>query len=262
MLRVRLIQWRVAEVHEQAARIQSAGYAVECAPLTPEGLRALRENPPGAIVIDLSRAPAQGRDLGLNLRKYKATRHVPIVFVNGAPEKVARVQGLLPDAVYTSWDDVGDALRSATSSPPANPVVPDSTMAGYAGTPLPKKLGIKPHSTLALEGAPAGFERALGDLPEGVDVSRSPGAPAQVTLWFVASQQDLKARIEGMFPAARNGGLWIIWPKKTSGIVSDLSQSIVRETGLAAGLVDFKVAAIDETWSGLRFSQRKARSQT
>ncbi len=71
---------------------------------------------------------------------------------------------------------------------------------------------------------------------------------------------DLKAHLEEMVPAASKGGLWIIWPKKASGVVSDLSQTVVRETGLAAGLVDFKVAAIDATWSGLRFSQRKTRS--
>jgi hypothetical protein len=230
---------------------------VDYEPLSASGLRALREDPPCAIVIDLSRVPSQGRDLGLNLRKYKATRHVPLVFVGGTPEKVARVREILPDAVYATWDDIGTTLPFAIENPPVDPVVPASTMAGYSGTPLPKKLGIKPNSTVALDGAPTGFEDTLGKLPEAVTVTRDPGAEAAVTLWFVTSREDLETRIEAMFPAAKTGGLWIVWPKKASGVVSDLSQTVVRETGLASGLVDFKVAAIDATWSGLRFTQRK-----
>jgi hypothetical protein len=214
------------------------------------------------VVIDLSRVPSQGRDLGLHLRKYKATRHVPLVFVGGAPAKVTRIRELLPDAVYTTWDDIGTALPAAIENPPADPVVPESTMAGYSGTPLPKKLGIKPNSTVALHGAPAGFEGTLGELPEGVTVTRGPVAVAEVTLWFVTSEEDLVAGIETMFPAAKNGGLWIIWPKKASGVVSDLSQTMVRRTGLNAGLVDFKVAAVDATWSGLRFTQRRTQPET
>ena len=261
MQRVRLIHWKAEEARERAAQLRAAGYAVEYVPLSATGLRALRGDPPSAVVIDLSRVPSQGRDLGLNLRKYKATRRVPLVFVGGAPEKVARVRELLPDAFYTTWDDIGSALPAAISNPPTDPVVPESTMAGYSGTPLPKKLGIKPGSTVALDGAPAGFEDTLGKLPEGVIVTREPGSAAEVTLWFVTSREYLETHIVGMFPAAKNGGLWIIWPKKASGVVSDLSQTVVRKTGLASGLVDFKVAAIDATWSGLRFSQRKAPSQ-
>jgi len=262
MQRVRLIHWEAEEARERAVQLQSTtGYEVEHEPLSASGLRSLREDPPSAIVIDLSRVPSQGRDLGLNLRKYKATRPVPLIFVGGSPEKVARIRELLPDTVYTTWAEIGAALPAAIENPPVDPVVPESTMAGYSGTPLPKKLGIKPNSTVALAGAPAGFEETLGDLPAGVALVREPCASAEVTLWFPASQGYLAARIEEMLPAAKNGGLWIVWPKKASGVVSDLSQTVVRETGLAAGLVDFKVAAIDATWSGLRFTQRKAKPQ-
>lgn len=257
MTRVRLIHWETEKARERAAQLRSAGLTVDFEALTAAGLRALREDPPCAIVIDLSRVPSQGRDLGLNLRKYKATRHVPLVFASGLPDKVERVRDLLPDAVYATWDDIGDALSAAIENPPIEPIVPASTMAGYSGTPLPKKLGIKPNATVALDGAPAGFKDTLGELPEAVAVTREPGAAAETTLWFVTSREDLETRIEAMFPAAKNGGLWILWPKKASGVVSDLSQKVVRETGLASGLVDFKVAAIDATWSGLRFTQRK-----
>jgi hypothetical protein len=80
--------------------------------------------------------------------------------------------------------------------------------------------------------------------------------------FYVTSQEDLQRRTEAKYPAAKNGGLWIVWPKKASGVASDLSQAIVRKTGLATGLVDFKVAAIDATWSGLRFTQRQAGPQS
>jgi len=221
------------------------------------------------VVIDLGRLPSQGRDLALNIRKYKATRHVPLVFVAGEspadsaadPAKVARIQELLPDAVYTTWEDIGDALQQAIDNPPAEPVVPASTMAGYSGTPLPKKLGIKPNSVVALVDAPEGFEETLGELPQGATLTKDLLEQPDVILWFNRSRHDLEARLEEMCPLASSGGLWIIWPKKASGVASNLSQTVVRETGLAAGLVDFKVAAIDATWSGLRFTQRKEKPQ-
>ena len=137
-------------------------------------------------------------------------------------------------------------------------MVPESVFAAYAGTPLPKKLGIKANSAVALVGAAEGFEETLGELPEGVVVHRDTEDQPDLTLWFAKSREELGRRIEEMGAFADKGGLWIVWAKKSSGIVSDLSQAAVREVGLAAGLVDFKVCAIDETWSGLRFTQRKS----
>ena len=257
MQRVRLIHWHAAEAEERARWLRSAGYEVDHKPLDPDGLRALREDPPGAVVIDLSRVPSQGRDVAVGLRAYKATRYVPLVFVGGDPEKVARIKELLPDATYTTWDGVGPSLEQAIAHPPATPVVPGSTMAGYAGAPLPKKLGIKANSTVALVGAPQAFESTLGQLPEGVILRREAGSRGDVTLWFVRSRQELEERIGEMGVHAKGGGLWILWPKKASAIVTDLSQTVVRDLGLASGLVDFKVCAVDATWSGLRFTRRK-----
>lgn len=129
--------------------------------------------------------------------------------------------------------------------------------AGYSGTPLPKKLGIKPGTTVLLVGAPRGWEPTLGELPEDVVVRRGSIAKADMILWFTSSAKELRA---GVRKAARSfgGGLWIAWPKKASGVATDLSEDVVRTTGLAAGLVDFKVCAIDATWSGLRFARAKS----
>jgi hypothetical protein len=129
---------------------------------------------------------------------------------------------------------------------------------GYSGTPLVKKLGIKPGSTLALIGAPEGFETLLKGLPKDVTPRRGGSAAADLVIWWPASANDLAARIRKIEQRIAPGGsVWIAWAKKASGVKTDLSDSLVRETGLANGLVDYKVCAIDATWSGLKFARRK-----
>ncbi|NIM49140.1 MAG: DUF3052 family protein [Gemmatimonadales bacterium] len=198
-----------------------------------------------------------GRDVGVAIRHYKATRNVPLVFVGGDPEKVARTKQQLPDAVYTTWNRIRSSLKQAISHPPAEPVAPASVLAGYSGTPLPRKLGIKPSSIVALVGAPAGFEDTLGALPHGVALRKRASSRNDLIIWFTRSRRDLERRIERMAALVGRGGMWITWPKKGSPITSDLTQAEVRKAGLAAGLVDYKVCAIDTTWSGLKFARRK-----
>jgi len=166
-----LIHWKPVEVLDEVENLCSVGYEVAHEALSPASFKEMRENPPDAVVIDLSRIPSQGRDVGLGIRKYKDTRHVPLVFVEGDPDKVKRVQELLPDAVYTTWDRILDALKQAITHPPKVPVVPSSIMAGYLGAPLPKKLGIKANAVVYLIDAPEGFEKSIPELPEGVRYS-------------------------------------------------------------------------------------------
>jgi hypothetical protein len=135
-----------------------------------------------------------------------------------------------------------------------------SPAAGYSGTPLPKKLGIKPGHRIALLKAPAGFEGdTLGELPPGVTVLRRARPPLDVIVAFVRTRSALDRGLDtwraALDPA---GGLWIAWPKQTSGVVTDVHEGAVRQAGLATGLVDNKVCAIDATWSGLRFVVRVA----
>jgi hypothetical protein len=134
-------------------------------------------------------------------------------------------------------------------------------MAGYSGTPLWRKLGIASGHRVALVGAPAGFERALRGLPAGVELSTSLRGTAarNVIVLFTRRRADLERRFAAL--AARlepNGGLWIAWPKKASGVATDLGDGVVRAVGLSGGLVDNKVCAVDDTWSGLRFVVRRA----
>ena len=258
---IRLIHWNKAEAEEKAKKIQVAGYKVDSGPFDgPPALRTLRENPPAAVVIDLSRSPSMGRDVGIAIRHYASTRAVPLVFVGGDPEKVARIQNLLPDAVYTRWSRIRSSLNRAIASPPKDPVVPKSLLEGYSGTPLPKKLGLKPNTVVALIEAPKGFEGTLGQLPKDVTIRKQARGQCDLVIWFTQSRNDLEGRIEKMKEIMTGkGGLWIVWPKKASGFPTDLSQKEVREVGLAAGLVDYKICAIDATWSGLLFSLRTSK---
>jgi hypothetical protein len=127
--------------------------------------------------------------------------------------------------------------------------------AGYSGTPLPRKLGIKPGHRLALLGAPDGFEL---ELPEDVSVRRRAGGKVDLILTFHTSRAELERRLPAlramMEPAA---GLWIAWPKRASKVATDITEDVLREIALPTGLVDNKVCAVDDTWSGLRLVIRR-----
>jgi hypothetical protein len=129
-------------------------------------------------------------------------------------------------------------------------------MAGYSGTPLPQKLGLKPGARFGLVRPPDGFARTLGELPAGVAAREVAAGKSQfdVIVCFAPTMAEVARRI----PALKTrldpaGGLWMAWPKKASGLATDVGENGVRAVGLAAGLVDNKVCAIDDVWSGLRF---------
>jgi hypothetical protein len=256
---VQLIHWHSAETKERAERVRAAGYEVDCeVPDGPNFLRKLSRDPPMAVVIDLARLPSQGRDMAVAIRKQRATRHVPLVFVGGDPKKVARIKEILPDAVYTSWSLIGSSLERAITHAPTDPVVPQSVFEAYSGKPLAEKLGIKANSIVGLVGAPRGFRETLGALPQGVQLLPQVRGRCDLVIWFTRSRKELQRGIESMAVQVNRGALWIAWPKKASGVATDLSQQYVREVGLAAGLVDYKICSIDATWSGLLFTRRKS----
>ncbi|TMI58226.1 DUF3052 family protein [Candidatus Bathyarchaeota archaeon] len=123
--------------------------------------------------------------------------------------------------------------------------------------PLHQELGIKSGYTVSLVGAPPGFRQTLGELPENVVLRDGVRSQSNLTLWFVRSRTELEERLQRMKVFSKNAGLWIIWPKQTSKLQTDLGQPVVREAGIAAGMVDFKICSIDTTWSGLRFTLRE-----
>ncbi len=126
-------------------------------------------------------------------------------------------------------------------------------MAGYSGTPLVRKLGIKPGFNIAFISAPSGYANEL-DLPPDVTINSRSGKPLDFAQLFVKSEKELKEKFSESAKRLHAAGmLWVSWPKKSSGVTTDLSENMVRDIGLAAGLVDIKICAVDEVWSGLKF---------
>jgi CheY-like chemotaxis protein len=257
MSRITLIHWNPEEAAARAGQLSRAGHTVACHADSRAAPHALRENPPDVFVIDLSRIPSHGREIAVWLRQQPATRRVPIVFVQGDPDKTQRIRELLPDAVYTEWSKIRSAIKQAIQHAPTEPIVV-GTFDSYSGAPLPKKLGIRAGATVALLGAPKDFEQTLGALPKDVRVHKQARRQANVILLFVKSQPELEKRFDSAKGTLAEGGqLWIVWPKQTSGVATDLTQIAVRAFGLGHGLVDFKICAIDATWSALCFAQRR-----
>lgn len=254
---IRLIHWNQIEAKERAALINKK-YVTDYSSFSPDELKKTNYNPPTVFIIDLSRIPSQGRDLGIFLRKNKVTRNIPIIYIAGDPEKVKKLKAILPDAYYSSWKEIDSAINNSLISNKKNFVVPDSVFAGYEGVPLIKKLGIKPNSQVALINAPDDIAQILGELPEGVELLKKIVHP-DLIIWFVSSIKELEKKVIQIKSNVGKNGLWIVHPKKSSKINSDINQSIVRNTGLAVGLVDFKVCSINETWTGLKFAVRKNR---
>jgi CheY-like chemotaxis protein len=258
--RIRLVHWKAEEVPQRAARLEAAGYAVDGeVPGTSIGVKALREDPPDAFVIDLGRLPSHGREVAFALRQSKALRGIPIVFVGGAADKVAKVRSELPDAVYVEdWDGAAAAVAAAIAAPPADPVVPQSDSGAPSGRPLAQKLGVKEGMTIALLDAPVGVERTLAPLPDRVTLRQGNRGAREMTIWFATARRELEGRFAAVAKAVGEGTLWIAWPKRSSGVATDLTEDVVREVALPAGLVDTKVCAIDATWSGLRLTRRRS----
>lgn len=264
MSHIRLIHWNQTEAEQKAQILQSAGYTVNYESLTPKKLKELKNNPPDAIVIDLTRLPMQGRDIAINIRHNKATRNVPIIFVGGDPQKLAHIKTQLPDATYTDYNQIKTTLKQTLAHPPKVTVVPTSIFEQYKDTPLAKKLGIKPKTTIALINPPLDFTETLGRLPKSTTIIKTTNEKTDIVIWFTKTWRDLETDITKIVtmltPAAK---LWIAWPKKQAAeIATDLTQATVRKTGLAHGLVDYKICAINKTWSALLFTKRKTKPPT
>jgi hypothetical protein len=130
--------------------------------------------------------------------------------------------------------------------------------AGYSGTPLVRKLGFRPGMRAHFVAAPDNFGALLGELPDGVRVLERPAAPLDLVMLFVVSRAQLERRLPGLHAKLRQDGMvWVAWPKRAARVVTDMSEDVVRDVALPRGLVDVKVCAIDETWSGLKLVIRR-----
>ncbi len=130
---------------------------------------------------------------------------------------------------------------------------PKPTSAGYSGTPLAKKLGIKEGTKLCARDAPANYKKLLALLPEGVTILTKSGKSLDLIHFFTKSREELAATLPGLMKSIKkDGAIWISWPKQASKVTTDITEATIRDLALPLGLVDVKVCAVDETWSGLK----------
>jgi CheY-like chemotaxis protein len=252
-VRVVVVHYEVAEAAALAGRLRQQGFEAEgCRGLGTKCLRDLRADPPDAVVIDLMRMPSYGRAIGAMLRETKSTRAIPLVFLEGDPEKTARARELLPDAGFATLARLGPVLRRTAERPPASPL-PPQTSTGTAS-----KLRIRVGATVALSGAPENVETLLGPLPEGVRLRRN-SRDGDVVLLFVKSIASLGKALPA-FKDLERGALWVLWPKRSSRAAVDITLPRIQDLCAPLGLVGYKACAIDDTWSAVAVSRRSRRS--
>lgn len=257
MARVRLFHWNAEEAKEFLRILRVAGHQVAYDARIAPGLAAkIRNSPPEAFVIALTRLPARGRDIAAFLRGRKATRHIPIVFLDGPPEKLEAVRRQIPDAVYTTLEHLGAALQVALAHPPATPVVPPQMMERYRARTAAQKLGLTPGAKVRLLDPPRDYAAVLGPLPEGVTFVENGSPDCAVTLWFVTDAGLYQARLPRARTLAGRTRLWILWPKGRPH--SGLTHQYLRETANSVGLVDYKICSVNDRWSAMAFARRKA----
>jgi CheY-like chemotaxis protein len=254
--RVRIIHWRSAESGPLIEACRAGGFAVEYDDIPfPALAKSIRHDQPDALVIDLTHLPSHGREVAMAIRRTKFSRHIPIVFVDGEPEKVALIRKQLPDATFTTRKQLCAGIRKAIANPVANPIAPLGVMERYGSRTRAQKLGIKPNSTVAVIDPPRDYETVLGDLGEGVELVENPASVHPVTLWFMRDPDAVLAALRRMRAIADKTRLWIVRPK---GPKSQLNENFLRDAGNEVGLVDYKICAIDEHWTGIVFARRKS----
>ena len=256
MARVRLFHWKAPEAERFMGPLRAAGHQVDYDEKAAPGLLSkIRAAPPHAFVISLARLPSHGREVATFLRGAKATRHIPIVFVAGQPEKVDAIRRHIPDAAYTSLQGLDAALRKALAHPPAAPMVPPQMMERYRARTTAQKLGIAKGAAVGLLNPPRDYESVLGPLPEGVSLVEGGSRNCSVTLWFVTDPGILRSGLPRTRGLAARSKLWILWPK---GGETGITQPYIRETANSVGLVDYKICSVNDRWSAMAFATRKA----
>lgn len=256
MPRVRILHWKSEEAAPLVEAVRKAGFDPEYdgEPSGPSISRSIRAKPPAAVLIDLSRLPSHGREVAVWMRNTKSTRHIPIVFVNGEPEKVARVKEVLPDAAFTTTGKLGPALKKACKGGPASPIVPPEMMVRYKEKPIALKLGMTPGSTAAVINAPRDYRAIIGELPDGAQLVEEPDGLEAITVWFIYSVEDLLAAMPRMRSIAAKTKLWVARLKGPNRP----PENSIREIAIEGGLVDYKICALGPNWSGILFARKKS----
>jgi CheY-like chemotaxis protein len=258
---VQVIHWKPEEAGELVEACHAAGFEAECNP-SPDGTsvtRLFRARVPDAVVIDLNRLPSHGREVGVWLRQTKKTRHVPIVYVDGEPDKVERIRSMLPDATFTTAARVRAALKSAVRAGVSAPSVPPPAIERFGGRSAAQKIGIKPEMRVGVIDPAADYEALLGALPDGVELIEDPAKPQPLTLWFVHSFDGLMNSLDAMRRLAPRTHLWVVWRKGGNREVTFYS---ILTAGSEVGLALSKLCAVNTQWSAVWLVPRRATRKT
>ncbi len=246
------------KIVERSALFRGKGVVVDASPL--EKLSSVvgemaRLNP-AILVLDLDKTPSRGREIAIALRTSKAARHIPILFVGGLPEKVERIRAEIPDVHFAEWEEAHQKAEQILKEPRMmHAAMPQRN---YSATPLPTKLGIRARMQVALVGAPEDFQEMLGELPERACLVKRITSKTELGLCFVRSWAELSGTVDLLAAQLPVGAsVWLVYPKRGARQASDLNENVVRDAGLGAGLVDYKVCSIDSEWSALKFAHRK-----
>jgi hypothetical protein len=255
-MKVHLIHWRPEEAVERIDALKKLGHeVVYVEPDNSGNLKHVRASRPDVLLIDVTRSLSHGRAVGVEARRAKGLREIPLLFVGGEEEKVKSIRELLPDATYCDWKSIRGGLAKAKKRTKEALVVPKSYMETFAHKPLAAKLGIKEGMTIGLFQPPDGFDRAIAGFPADIEWKEEAARGCAMALIFAGSL----AALEATFPslAAANIPIWVFWPKRASGVITDITQSEARTVGHAFGFTDCKVCSFDATWSGFLFRMKR-----
>ena len=252
--RVALVCWSKAAPEYKRA-LTGFGYKVD--PVISRGSGAigkLAAAAPQAIIIDLDKQPAYGREIATVFRNSPSTVHMPLIFAGGLPEKIPNVRAEIPDAVYCAWKDVQAGIEQAIAKPPIRPVRPRARgEAVVSGSVLARKFRIKPEHSVAILGDVIGLGKRLA-----IEYDDRVSAQTSIALAVVRTANELEAALElasGQLP--KKAILWIVHPKQSGKLRSDFNQTDVVMRAPAFGFSGFMMCAVDADWSAFRLNWKK-----
>jgi hypothetical protein len=242
-----LLHWKAEEIKDLAQRLHGID-VLPYAPVSGEGMKGLAEySVPDALVVSLDRIPSHGHAVAWHYHSRTATRHVPIVFVGGEADKVAKVREAMPFAIFCSWETAAESVRTAVANPGAVPLAAPKPIS--SNRPMHAKLGLKPGMRIALIGAPAELHRLVPDLDFDVDIVEEPDARTEASFWFVRSASEVDDGLAWIAPRlGPKPRLWVFYRKGKGVTWQSLS-----EAALPYGLAQFKILSLNAEWTGTGF---------
>ncbi len=249
--RALLLHWKEEELADLASRLSGSGFHIEpYVPVPGEGLKGLvARGRPDLLLVSLDRLPSNGHAVADHFRKRKDARMIPIVFVGGAPEKVAKIRAAMPGCWFAGWDTAARTMQQAISGVGAPPVAREKL-----SLPPPRamyeKLGLKADSEVAVLGAPADLYRLVPDLPFEVFEVDQPSPRTDTTLWFLRSLDEVD---DGFAWIAARMSRPRIWTFYRRGSKSGMNWGLLSERAAAVGLAQYKILRFNDEWTGVAF---------